>query len=117
MSSVDPPSLTELAQEVRHGGVLLERLSSKVDAIVEGIGALTDHVTRTAGDLEARLSARIQLLEEVVRQNSVDIRQNTAGIRQNTADIQQSSADIQSLRREIAGLRHDFDHREERGRM
>ena len=52
---------------------------------------------------EARLSDRISVLEEVVRQNSRDILKN--------------SADIRALRDEVAGLRHDFEHRQELGRI
>jgi len=102
MSAAEPPSLPEIAETLHQHGVLLERLSSKVDAVIEGIAALTDHGTRSLGDLESKLSARIELLEQVVRQNSVDIQKNSADIRQN-------SADIQVLRIDIAGLRYDFD--------
>ena len=44
----------------------------------------------------AQLSDRISVLEEVVRNHSGEIR---------------------ALRDEVAGLRHDFDHRQELGRV
>jgi hypothetical protein len=50
-----------------------------------------------------RLSQRIRVLEEVVRQNSADIRMN--------------SVDIRDLRDEVARLRYDFDHRPELGKV
>jgi len=66
---------------------------------------------------EARLSERISVLEEVVRQNSRDILKNSEDIRKNSDDIRKNSADIRALRDEVAGLRHDFDHRQELGRI
>ena len=91
------------AESARAFGVVLERIESQMTAVVEAVTSATQRLDAKIDALGAHLSERISVLEQVVRQNSLDIRQN--------------SEDILALRNEVALLRHDFDHREERGRV
>ena len=116
-----PPSRTETA---RAHGVLLEQLGSQMNMVLEAVTGFERRLDAKIDATEARLSERISILEQVVRQNSRDIQKNSADIQKNSADIQKNSADIQknsadirALRDEVAGLRHDFDHRQELGRI
>jgi len=82
---------------------VLERIESQMSAVVEAVTTSTQRLDAKIDAMGAQLSERISVLEQVVRQNSVDIRKN--------------SEEIVALRNEVARLRHDFDHREERGRV
>jgi chromosome segregation ATPase len=100
--------------DVRAIGVVVERIESKLGALTEGLGVLRDELKTDIASLEQRLSARIAVLEEVVRKNSEDIRKNSEAIRQNSEDIRKNSEDIRLLRVEVAELRLRFDQRESR---
>jgi hypothetical protein len=54
------------------------------------------------------------LLEQLGSQMNVVLE---AAIQKNSEDLRRHSAEIRSLRDEVAGLRHDFDHRQELGRV
>ncbi|MBS2014630.1 MAG: hypothetical protein JST00_17210 [Deltaproteobacteria bacterium] len=111
--------------------VVLERIESQLQLVVEAVTMSREENKRDLVALEARLSGRIDVLESAVRQNSADIKQNSADIRQNSADIRQNSADIRQntadikqnsddirlMREEIVGLRRDFERRPELDRM
>jgi hypothetical protein len=99
-SGTKPPSRAETS---RAHGVLLEQLGSQVNMVLEAVTGFERRLDAKIDATEARLSDRISVLEEVVRQNSRDILKN--------------SADIRALRDEVAGLRHDFEHRQELGRI
>ena len=101
---------TRLSAAIGEQGVILEQLRSQMTLVLEAVTATRTELKTEMGEMEARLSARITLLEQVVRQNSVDIRKNSADIRKN-------SEDICELRAEVARLRHDFDHRSEIERL
>ena len=101
------PSRSETA---RAHGVLLEQLGSQMNVVLEAVTGFERRLDAKIDASEARLSDRISVLEEVVRQNSRDIQKNSE-------DIRRHSAEIRSLRDEVAGLRHDFDHRQELGRV
>ncbi len=60
--------------------------------VIEAVTGMREDFDTKLTALEARLSDRIRILEDVVRKNSEDIRQ---------------------LRLEVAGLRRDFERREE----
>lgn len=108
-----PPASTKQptpSEQIRALGVVIEDMSSKMNVVVEAVTSMPGRWQADMSAMESRLSARIEVLESVVRQNSADIKQNSADIRQN-------SADIIALREQVAGLRHDFDHREELGRV
>lgn len=123
-----PPSRTDTA---RAHGVLLEQLGSQMNMVLEAVTGFEQRLDARIDATEARLSDRISVLEEVVRQNSRDIQKNSEDIRKNSddirknsddiqknsKDIQKNSDDIRALRDEVAGLRHDFDHRQELGRV
>jgi hypothetical protein len=95
-----PPTL---AESVRAQGVMLEQLGSRMELVLEAVTGSEKRLDAKIDALEARLSERISVLEQVVRRNSEDNRK--------------SSEDIRALREELARLRYDFNHREERGRM
>src|ERR1700722_16766318 len=109
-----PPSRAETS---RAHGVLLEQLGSRMNMVLEAVTGFERRLDAKIDATEARLSERISVLEEVVRQNSRDILKNSEDIRKNSDDIRKNSADIRALRDEVAGLRHDFDHRQELGRI
>ena len=108
------PSRSETA---RAHGVLLEQLGSQMNVVLEAVTGFERRLDAKIDASEARLSDRISVLEEVVRQNSRDIQKNSEAIQKNSEDIRRHSAEIRSLRDEVAGLRHDFDHRQELGRV
>jgi hypothetical protein len=108
------PSRSETA---RAHGVLLEQLGSQMNVVLEAVTGFEQRLDAKLDASEARLSDRISVLEEVVRQNSRDIQKNSADIQKNSEDIRKQSVDIRSLGDEVAGLRHDFDHRQELGRV
>ena len=87
--------IDSLRQEFRHQGVLFEQLVSKVDAFGEGLVGLREHVTVEIRALRNELSARIALLEEVVRKNS--------------GDLQDVKADVADLRRRFDRLERESD--------
>ena len=101
------PSRTETD---RAQGVLLEQIASRMDQVLEAVNGTRQHLDEKIDSVDTRLTGRIDLLTEVVRENSRDIRKNSEDIRKN-------SVDICSLRETVTGLRHDFDHREEVGRV
>jgi predicted RNase H-like nuclease (RuvC/YqgF family) len=84
------------AESIRGFGVVLERVESQMAAVLEAVTSSSDRLDARIDTLEARLSERIAALEQVVRAHSER---------------------ISGLENEVARLRHDFDHREERGRM
>ncbi len=88
---------------MRGRDVVLERIESQMQVVLEAVTGLGGRLEAGLAGLEARLSERIVVLEQVVRQNS--------------ADIQRNSADIRSLREEVAQLRRDFDRRAELARV
>src|SRR5690242_18406476 len=79
---------------IRAQSVLVEDLQSKIELVLEAVTGSRESLERSMHELEARLSARIDVLERVVRQNSEDIRKNSEDIRKNSADIQKNSEDI-----------------------
>jgi hypothetical protein len=91
-------------------GVMLQQIQSQLQFVAEAVTGLSQKLDTKIDELEARLTARITLLEEVVRQNSRDIRKNSEDIRKN-------SEDIRVAREEIAQLRRDFERRSELARV
>lgn len=90
--------------------VLLERIESQMQVVVESVMTLSAQLDVKLTALESRLAERISTLEQVVRQNSLDIRKNSDEIRKN-------SDDIRAVQIEVAQLRRDFDRRGELARM
>ena len=95
-----------------------------MDQVLEAVNGTRQHLDEKIDSVDTRLTGRIDLLTEVVRENSRDIRKNSEDIRKNSEDIRKNSEDIRknsddicSLRETVTGLRHDFDHREEVGRV
>jgi hypothetical protein len=86
----------ESASAAHDFGVVLEDLNSKMTVVLEVVTSSKAELVERMTKLEERLSDRISVLEQVVRQNSQD---------------------VLALRDEVERLRHDFDHREERGRV
>ena len=83
--------------------VVLERIESQMQVVVEAVVGMQQQLDTRLTALESRLSDRIAILEQVVRQNSEDIRKNSENIRQ--------------LREEVALVRRDFERREELARV
>lgn len=105
------------AESIRALGVVLERIESQMIGVIEAVTSSSERLDAKIDGVESRLLQRITTLEEAVRENSVDIQKNSQDIQRNSRDIQKNTEDIVALRNEVALLRHDFDHREERGRM
>jgi hypothetical protein len=104
--------------EIAHAsGARSEKVESDMKAVLEAVNGMREAMDERFRAFDDRLAAQARDLRDVVRALSADVRENSADIRQNSADIRQNSADIQALRVEVTGLRHDFDHREERGRV
>lgn len=91
------------ASDVRAFHVLLEQVHSQMNVVLEAVTLTRTSLETQIKESEARLEARINILEQVVRQNSEDIRKN--------------SEDIRELREEVRRLRHDFEHRAELTRI
>jgi hypothetical protein len=95
-----PPSRADTA---RAHGVLLEQLGSQMNMVLQAVNGAEQRLHAKIDSAVAQLSHRISVLEEVVRKQSGEIR----ALRDEVA----------GLRNEVAGLRHDFDHRQELGRV
>jgi predicted nucleic acid-binding Zn-ribbon protein len=89
---------------------LLEQLGSQMTLVLEAVTSSKTELEASIRALDARLSQRITVLEEAVRQLAADLR----ATREDLAEVRQEVAE---LREEVAGLRRDFDQREERGRL
>ncbi len=92
--------------EFRAQGILFERLESKMDAMLEGLSSFREQTSREIQELEKRLTARIEVLEQVVRKNSEDIRKNSEDIRKN-------SDAIHRIEVQLAEIRGRLDRKEE----
>jgi hypothetical protein len=107
--------------EARAMGVLHEQMQSQMQVVVEGVhsmhGELRSLGVKVDALLEERLGERISALEQVVRQNSLDIRRNSEDIRKNSEDIARMSSQLAALQSEVASLRHDFDTRHDRSEV
>ena len=88
---------------LRASDVVLERIESQMQVVVEAVVGLRESMESRLSALEARLSERIGVLEQVVRRNSEDIKRN--------------SEDIRMLCEEVAQLRRDFERRAELARV
>jgi hypothetical protein len=97
--------------------VVLQRIESQMQVVVEAVVGMQQQLDTRLTALESRLSDRISILEQVVRQNSEDIRKNSDEIRKNSDDIRKNSEDIRELREEVALVRRDFERREELARV
>jgi methyl-accepting chemotaxis protein len=95
-------------EATRARDVLLERIESQMQFVIEAVTGMREDFDTKLTALEARLSDRIRILEEVVRQNSKDIRDNTEriraleeAVRKNTEDIRKNSEDIKKNSEDI----------------
>jgi len=84
--------------DIRALGVRFERLESYMRGVAEALTMTREQLERKMDEMEARLTVRISVLEEVVQQNSIDIRKN--------------SEDIRKLQLEVAAMRSDLARRE-----
>jgi hypothetical protein len=95
-----PPTAREAAHAA---GVRAERLESGFQGVLEAVTSMRQELGAEIRAVRTELSGKIEDLQDAVRTNSADIRQN--------------SADIKAMRVDLTSFRHDFDHREERGRV
>jgi hypothetical protein len=91
-----PQPPTPIDDVLRAHGVVLEDIRSRMDLVVEAVTSTRADLKADLHALDVRLSERISVLEEAVRENSRDLR---------------------AVREEVARLRYDFDHRQELGRV
>ena len=88
------------AKEIAHAaGVRVEQSQSEFRILLEGFRTLEDSVNREVGSLRGDMRDVGNRLDRV------------------EAAVTQHSAEIRGLRADVQGLRHDFDHREELGRV
>ena len=124
MPSRRTPTEAPPSADARAMHVLLERLQSDMTVVVEAVTGWRAELKAEIAGSEARLTARITILEEVVRQNSADIRDlrhEVAGLRRDVDALKESVAglrtDVAGLRTDVDGIRHDLDHRAELDRI
>ena len=91
------------AEGVGYTNVLLEQIRAKQDAMYEAMIAMGAGIRRELRSQIAKVTARLDDLEAVVKQNS--------------ADIRALRAEVAELRAEVRQLRHDFDNRDERAKI
>jgi hypothetical protein len=118
------PRPQSVAEVIRAQGVVLEDIRSQMSVVLEAVTSTRTELKADMAALESRLSQRISVLEEVVRQNSNDIRAlqgdvtalkgEVAGLKDEVAGLK---GEVAGLKDEVARLRYDFDHREEPGRL
>jgi uncharacterized coiled-coil DUF342 family protein len=113
-----------MEEMMRAHGDVLEDIRSLLAALLEATKSTETTLRAEIRELRRELSERISILEEVVRQSSADILtlgQGVGELRQRTTRVEREVAELRlevtELRRGVTGLRHDFDHREERGRL
>jgi len=106
-------------REELHLGAMFERLDSRITLLAEGILGVRDELKADLRATEERLSERITIVEDVVRQNSVDIRENRtaifqnreaivenrAAIRENRDAIRENRVAIEALQKDVADIR------------
>jgi hypothetical protein len=78
-------------------GILLEDIQSKFDFLAEGQATLRSETHQIINDFRQSMTTRFEVLENVVRQNSVDIRKNSEDIRKNSEDIAVLSNRVEDL--------------------
>jgi len=97
----------DLKRDIRGVVVIVERLESGMGILAEGLPSVRDGSRADLHAAEDRLTARMNVIEEVVRQSSTDIRENREAIRENAAAIRQSREAIGELRTELGAVRAD----------
>jgi hypothetical protein len=92
---------SEIRIEVRALGVVVERIDSNVQMLAEAMIGMRTELKRDITELDARLSARIDRLEDAVRTNLREIR-----------ELKPLKTEMAELRAEVAALRRDFERRD-----
>ena len=110
---------TELKDDIRALGVVIERVDTNVRLLAESMTGMRTELKNDLAELEARLSVRITRLEDAVRTNSRDIRDlktDVAVLKTDVAmlktDVTALKTDMSDLRQEVAELRRDFERRD-----
>src|SRR5947209_6480943 len=85
---------------MRSRGFSVERLESFVRGPAEGLTSTREELERKMDEMEARLSSRISILEEVVRQSSEDIRKLQAEVAAMRSQLARRD-DLAAPRREV----------------
>ena len=92
----------ELRGEIRGVGAKVEQLESVVRGLAEGLVATREQLERRIDSVDERLSGRIGVVEEVVRQNSTDIRRMSALIQVESGDVAELKRDVREMRDQLA---------------
>ena len=110
------PRAPTSAEAVHRNNVLLEHIQSQMQVIIEGQQAGFESLRRELREVESKLSARITILEQVVRKNSEDIARlsdQVAGLDVKIAGLDAKVAGLDTrvagLEAEVMRLRHDLD--------
>lgn len=89
-----PETPTPIDDVLRAHGVVLEDIRSRMEMVVEAVTVTRTELKADLHALDSRLSERISILEDAVRENSRDIRKNSEDIRKNSEGIRKNSEDI-----------------------
>jgi predicted RNase H-like nuclease (RuvC/YqgF family) len=110
-------SKTALAEQVAYNNVLLEQIRSDQKAMYEAMIAMNEGLRRELRSEIGKVTARLEVLESVVKQNSEDIRTLRTEVGQLRSEVAELRADVASLRTEVERLRNDFEKRDEVARI
>lgn len=97
--------------------LLLEAMRADNRATYEALVTFSQSMDRKLADLRAELTARLDVLEAVVRQNSRDIRKNSEDILRLDQSVREmredlalkaSRADLEKLEKRVAALEQRF---------
>jgi len=95
------------AKEIAHAsGVRTEKVESDMKAVLEAVGGMRE-----------AMDERFRAVDDGLVAQARDIRDVRDAMRTLSTDVRTNSSDIKALRAEVRDFRHDFDHREERGRV
>ena len=94
--------------------LLLEEIKDQNRATIEVVQDLEVRLRTEITEFRQEFTARTDLIEVAVRQNSADIRQNSEDIRTHSEDIRQNSEDIRANTEAIARLEQKLDSKADR---
>jgi chromosome segregation ATPase len=87
--------------------ILLEEIRSQNRATIEAVQAAQQTTDLHFGQLEARLTARIEVLEAVVRSNGTDIKDLKGDVNILKGDVGELKVDVKGLKGDVGELKVD----------